>query len=133
MMPIFNLNKDIKTRDEIIFDEYDPQKYVGGIRHYKELTYEQLEELDDKCFLDPEECQNYSPSIAEFMDFMKDHREFTAHGYVVSDTRDDYRVSIEGLFKFGNITYEETIEFVDMFRCADEFTCTKEELYCWYD
>ena len=130
---MFKLNKDIKTRDEIIFGEYDPQKYMGGVRYFKNINAEVLDKLNELGFIDMEDCQNYSPSNGEFIDFILEHENYTAHGYVVSDTRDDYRVSIEGLFKFGNITYEEAIKFIDMFRCADEFTCTKEELYCWYD
>ena len=136
MKYMFDLKVDIEARDKIIFsDGYVPEAYRrhGGSRSFEGVTLEQLQALQEQGFLDPEECQNDSPSIAEFMEYMKSHEGFTAHGYAISADREDYRVSIEGLQKLGDVTREDLIDFVNAFRWADELTCKDDELFCWYD
>ena len=127
------LNTDIKSRDEIIFsDGYVKDKYYpGGIRKYTGLNVDKLRMLIDQNFADEDERQNECPSIGEIYKFMQKHPSFTAHGYTVDIARDDYRVSIEGVDKGGEMTVEEFHDFVILFRCADEFDI--ERGFCWYD
>jgi len=126
-------NKNEKARDMLIFGEYNKDKYSGGIRPYDALTVEQLKDLHESGFLDLETAQNYSPSIGEFIEFMENHDNFVAHGYVVSVERDDYRVSVEGIKKEGDISEQDIIDFATFARYADDFICDKEKLYCWWD
>lgn len=130
---MFGLNKDVATRDKIIFGTESGVKYLGGIRRFEGLTVDQLTELEEYGFLYLDDAQNYAPSVGEFIEFMKKFPEFTAHGYAVSVERSDYRVSIEGVEKHGEATPEELEAFEDLFSDADEFTATSEGLRCWYD
>ena len=95
-----DLNTDWKDRDRIITGEESPYKqpsYSGGIFPYQDMSVDTLKELRDKNYLDPEDCQNDSPSIEQFIELMERHPLMTAHGYAVSFERDDYRFSVEGV------------------------------------
>ena len=127
------LNRDIKTRDEVLFGKYNPDRYhFGGIARFEGLDVETLKWLLEHNFADPDETQNDSPTIEEFLDFMERHPEFTAHGYAVTDKRDDYRISIEGVETNETPADRETIfDFMGWFRFADELQL--DPPYCWYD
>lgn len=126
------MNKDIVTRDTMIFGSFDKEKYMGGVRRFNNLSCFTLEKLVAKDFANPEETQNESPTIREFIEFMKKYAGYTAHGYVVIDTRDDYRVSVEGIDKGGDAdSIEELKEFVKLCRWADDLDV--DTMYCWYD
>ena len=129
------LNTDIKRRDELIFkDGFQFERYsCGGIRYFKDLTLDTLKSLKRENFLDASDAQNSSPTIQEFMEFMDEHPGFTAHGYAVIDSRSDYRVSIEGLEKDGDISRDDLVDFVDMNRWADKLNVSDNWLRCWYD
>lgn len=127
------LNKDIVARDKIIFGKYRPSTYkFGGIRHFEGLNVKKLKQLLDLNFADPEETQNFAPTIIEIYEFMKKYPEYTAHGYTVVDTRDDYRVSIEGVEK-GNPSdsVEEFQDYMNLFSGMDEFDTST--MRCWFD
>lgn len=130
------LNKDYKKRNEIIFGDDDvdsKDNWLGGTRRFESLDLEQLELLIKNKFIDLEECQNCSPSVADFRDFMKQYPEVMAHGYAVSHNRDDYRVSLEGLWFRGNVSKKMLLDFVHLCRHADEFVTGDDELYAWWD
>lgn len=128
---MFELNMDIKTRDEIIFGEYNPDAYSGGCRHFDYLDAPTLRKLIDMGFADPEEEQNSSPTIEEFLEFVENHDEYVLGGYVVTDQRDDYRVSITDISKDGEIeTMDELKEFIEFARFADDFDPSG---YAWWD
>lgn len=128
------LNPDIKTRDEIIFGEYKPDDYkMGGIKRFDGLSIDDLQRLLAFNFADPNERQNYAPSIAKIAEFMKKYPCFTAHGYAVADWRGDYRVSIEGVECTMTHSVEEADAFAEMFHEADEFEVSPERIFCWYD
>lgn len=131
---IWDLNTDEKRRDEIIFGIYNPNAYrYGGTKHFSGLTYDKLEQLWKENFLNPDDCQNCAPSIAEIMTFMKTNEGFTAHGYTVSKARNDYRISLEGIEKQGKITRKDYEAFYEMFGYADEVSASDGSLYCWFD
>lgn len=125
-------NMDIKTRDELIFGEYAPEKYGGGVRDFNNMSVNLLKKLVDMRFADPDEAQNDSPTIQEFIDYMEDKNCYVVNGYVVTDNRGDYRVSVESIEKIGGFEdKEELIEFVDRFHNADEFDIKNG--YAWWD
>lgn len=131
------LNKDYKERDQIIFGREitwgSDADTFGGTLQFEDLTLTQLEKLRDNRFLELDDAQNNAPTISRFMLFMKEHKGVLAHGYAVSPTRDDYRVSIEGLEFCGECTTEMQLAFSRLCRSADEIEITGEHLYCWYD
>lgn len=130
-----NLDREnVDERDLILFgEEYNEDKYGGGCRSFSDLDVESLKKLIDMDFIDLSEAQNYAPSVEEIYYFMKDHPLVTCHGYAVSPDRSDYRVSIEGIEYCGAVTMEMLVDFVDMFKEADEFSVSTNGLYCWYD
>ena len=128
-----NFNRDVKARDELIFGKYDESKYIGGCRNFSGLTIEKMEQLIADKYLDPSERQNKSPTVAEFLKFMKKYEGYHALGYVVSVRREDYRTSIEGIYKVGSVNAEETADFVMTFRSADDLKINDSGVMCWYD
>jgi len=139
-----DLNKDYKTRNLIIFGEVelsaalktfhrDPLNWMGGIARFENLSLSQLKELIDNNFIDLEDCQNSSPSVGEFYEFMKSNPKFTAHGYAVSHERSDYRVSIEGVSCNKPYTKKELADFVHLCRRVDDLVIEDKKLYSWWD
>lgn len=140
-------NKDWKLRDsmlhwnehlEEIMKEYHPNwkkeakegKY--DTRHYTNLDAETLEKMIELGFADPEDKQNEAPTIAEFLEWMKENPSYKAHGYVVTIKRDDYRLSVEGVDGCGK-DLEEIQRFREMFQDADEFDIYRDYQRAWYD
>jgi hypothetical protein len=130
-MSEFKFNKDQAARDKLLGIPPDA-KYGGGIEHFEGLPAPVLRKLIEEQFANPEDCQNCSPTIQEFLDFMEEHPGFTAHGYAVELRRSDYRISIEGL-RGKNIKREDADDFVQAFRFADDFEFEAGNCYCWYD
>ncbi len=130
---MFGLNKNVKLRDEIIFGKYESEKYMGGIRRFENLNLDKLQKLAMMNFINLEENQNYSPTVWEFIKFMRKYPEYTVMGYTVSIERSDYRVSIDGIEKqFGAESETEETEFIELFGDADEFE-NNSEMYAWFD
>lgn len=127
------LNKDVATRDKMIFGSYDKSKYSGGIRHFENLDLDTLKHLLEKNFVDRAENQNDSPTIGEIVDFMKKYDGYTGHGYAVEVEREDYRVSLEGVSKDRAADSEEELnEFRFVFGNADNLS-DSGQMYCWFD
>ena len=108
---------------------------AGGIQYFDGLTAEILQVLIDEGFADSDEGFNNAPTTGEFLTFVKLNPEFVMHGYVVSPERSDYRVTIEGVKGTIDLRSDAFVEFVKMFREADEFTVDSNTGYCfaWYD
>lgn len=122
-MSKLGLNPNIKMRDEIIFGEYSKENYVANEREFFDLQLSQLEKLISNNFISNVESHNESPTTSEFLEFMKLYPEYKAIGFVISDQREDYRVTITGLQKeSGAETIEELKDFVMLCRCADVFS-----------
>lgn len=131
------------TREHLIFNEdYKPENYGsrGSLtRHFEDMPLDIAETLIKQGFLDPEETQNESPTVAEFIEFAKEHPDgnFTFHGYVVGPERDDCRVSFEGIEGISDkISKDTMVDFSKMFLAdyhADDITIEENRLYCWYD
>ena len=129
-------DEQVIARDIIVFGEaQDWTQSMGGVKHFKGLALDELEQLVKEGFADPEETQNDAPSVGEFLDFMREYDVALAHGYVVSNDREDVRVSIEGLeIDRQDVTYEIFRAFVRLCRFADEFDDDDDVgLYAWWD
>ncbi len=124
----------MKTREMIIFGRnLDQKEYSGGIKYFDFLNIEQINELLQIGALNLDDQQNDSPSIGEIIEFIKANSRFVVHGYVVSESRPDSRISFEGVTLEGESTEQERKAFVEMFRHADEFTFDNDCLNAWYD
>src|SRR3990172_4049805 len=101
------LSPSLRRRSEVSMkytDEQDKERHTlvgvsqimdrNDIRSFNGLTLDTLNILKEKNYVDVEECQNDSPTIESFMIFMgskegKKIKGLTAHGYIVSNGRDD--------------------------------------------
>ena len=129
---IYKLNKSERQRDHIIFGSHSFEAYMGGVRHFENLSLSKLERLIECNFIDLDDRQNLAPPVREIYDFMKKYPDYTAHGYTVSIMRDDYRVSLEGVSKSnGAKSAEELEDFMRLFKDADEVDTSS--MYCWFD
>jgi len=112
------------TKAGVIDADEDHVRFEG-------LTVEVLEKLIKLKFADPEETQNDSPSIAEFLAYMKEH-EATAEGYIICAARGDYRVSVEGVSQKATDLQSRKV-FFNTFSRADELDVFDDIMRCWYD
>lgn len=131
---------EANEREQLIFKrDYDPKYYrSGGVARIPSMNYETVKELVDKGFLDLSESQNLAPTTKVFMDFVLSHGKdnWIFHGYAVSPERTDCRVTIEGIESTGPLTSKDLIDFLMMFRRADELDADDNKdgsAYCWYD
>ena len=128
---INTMNHDQDRRDDLL--GFDHNWNPGAARRFISIDVDTVAALITEGFLVPDDTQDDSPSAGEFFGFMQRHAGTTAHGYAVEKSRDDYRVSIEGINVPAEcITRECAVEFLDMCRLADEFIVTPN-LFCWYD
>jgi hypothetical protein len=89
--------------------------------------------LKDEGFLDLDQTQNDSPTVAEFIEFLEKHPGAFAHGYTIGSDRDDARVSLEGLACHANkVTPTMLKDFITLCRHADEFSI-EDGLRSWWD
>lgn len=131
------------TREHLIFGEdYKPGNYgIRGslVRHFKGMNIVTAEALIAQGFLDPNETQNDSPTVREFIDFAKEHldADFRFHGYAVGPEREDCRVSFDGIESSKDAISKETLlDFVKTFLVkyhADDADVNDDWLMCWYD
>ena len=127
-------NKNVSERDSIIFGEDNHPKYTGGIARFDNLTVNQLHNLIDKRFANPDDYHNDSPTIQQFMSFMESYPGYTLIGYAVSIDRWDYSVQIDGIAKNMPITDKaEIADFAVLFKKADGFKVNSQGAYAWFD
>lgn len=132
------MNMNVAERDEILFGGYDPEQYYGGIRHFNS-DIATIKTLMSKDFIDPDDCQNYSPSAEEFVKIAETEGVDAAFGgYAVSPNRSDYRITITDItveFDAGNT--DLLIDMIGHLRYADEFNMSinngKCQIYAWWD
>ena len=123
---------DKQNKERLSLLKLDTDDKFGGVNHFENLSSDTLQTLVDKGYADLDDKQNDAPTLGEFLSFMKQYPEFTAHGYVVSNDRNDRRISIEGLE--GNTTDEHVIEaFKELSEYADELDCENGHCRCWFD
>jgi len=129
----FTFNKDYKKRDELLGIQPNWTDQSGGLEYVETITIDQLEKLLTERFINPNEYQNESPTTRKFYEFMNTFPVVTAHGYAISPERDDYRVTIEGLYvNESYVTSELKTKFRELCKDADEYY-DQGELYSWWD
>ena len=131
---MFDYNRDVVARDNVLFGEHNPDDYHGGIRRFAEMDLEELRIMFAGRWIAPDEAQNFSPTAQQILEFMEEYPSYLTYGYAVSADRDDYRITLEGVFKRSGYTSEEELQdFTNLFRHADEFYAGRDGMYCWYD
>ena len=126
-----NLNRDDELRQKLMGI---PVIYSGGAFSFNNMSLKTLKSLFENGFIDLEDCQNESPTIGQFKDFVEKYPNENIRfiGYLISPERDDYRISIEGIeAKSHNIEFMKN--FAKLFSMADEFVCEVGHQRCWYD
>lgn len=124
------LNHDDEERINIIGLSGE---YSGGIERFDNLNAYQLQQLIDYNFMELEECHNNAPSNGDVLEFLNTFPDFVAGGYTVSPEREDYRVSIESIKLDRKPTYAEQQAFIRLCRYADDFECSDNGCYAWFD
>lgn len=114
-----------KERDAIIFD--GEPKYYGGICHFRGMDYDTLRKLVDEGHADPEDRQNYAPSIGELLEALEMVEGVTFEGYTVHEDRPDYRVSVDGF------TAPRDDSLVEQFHNSDELIFQDGTVRFWWD
>lgn len=130
----FSYNKDYVSRDKILKLNVDWQKdKTGGIKEFEEIDVKTFETLLVQKYIDPSDSQNESPTAKEFFQFMCKYPSIKAYGYAVSPKRNDYRVTIEGIYVLNkDITPNLKKDFMEFCKSADEIS-TDEGLSSWWD
>jgi hypothetical protein len=129
------MNMNWQERDTIIFGSPKNwgDKHFSGIESFDGMNVETLKTLIEKGFVNPEECQNSSPSIRDFVEFMEKNPEFVVSGYVVSPNRNDYRTSVERIHFEGYVSKQMIIDFIKFSNGADELDVEENHLSAWWD
>ena len=104
-------------------------------RRYARVPLSVMQRLVKEGAADPNETQNDSPSIKEFIDFAEEfQKKFNIpvlfHGYQIA-LRDDARVSVEGVLVEGALSVESLASAVYFLRHADEITVGDNRNYVW--
>ena len=134
----FKMNEEqAEQREQLLFHRpYDEKNYeMGGIAYFDEITVKTAKRLIELGFVDPEDRQNCSPTMQEMVDFCDDDTDmWYLHGYAVSPNRADCRVTFEGVGSNLNLGVTEALDFMRVFRFADEIDCEVGSCaYCWFD
>ena len=111
------LNPRQAVRDNLIFGTRP--EYHGGIAYFEDISGELLASLVERKYADPESRYNYSPSIQEFLDFIKQYPACTVSGFVVEKDRADYGVVISTLRWRGEFGKGDIIAFVRFSQGSD--------------
>ena len=96
-----------------------------------------LQKLVEIGAADPNEAQNYSPTIKEILEELADYSyKVLLIGYVILPPRSDARVSVEG-FEITGLTADEALHLMEKYGRADESSSQKDgEVYSvrfWWD
>lgn len=134
-MKFEDFNHDQELRDSrLITPDWDVRygEYLGGTKHFEGMDYQTLQWMVDNRFADPEDYQNNSPTIAEFLTFLKEHTNFRAIGYVVDIDRHDYRLSVEGITGT-DLNIDDILDFCNFVHDANVFEVSLQFARAWYD
>lgn len=118
---------------ETLLAPYSEQSEFGGIRYFRGVPLNVLQQLINRRCVEMGAWNECRGVAALFLPFLETHPGFTAHGYVVSSERPEFRVTVEGIEKADLFTKEEVIDFAYAFRGADEFELASDYARCWYD
>ncbi len=128
-----NLNKDIETRDKLIFGKFKRNRYkFNDYISFEKLNLETFKALVDMNYINLNTNYNLAPMVYEIYDFLQKYPKYTIHGYVTSDESEDYGIYINGVEKGEpSESLQEFTDYMAVFRYNDEFEY--ETMYCWFD
>lgn len=138
-IPHYVLKKeDAEKREQLVFHRpftLDRYNGGGGVCSFDAMPVETAKELLRLGYVDPEDAQNLSPTAQEMVSFCDDGTErWYLHGYVVSPTRYDTRVTFEGIGSYEALPADAMVDFLLFARGADELQAERNgPVYCWYD
>lgn len=140
------------TKESAVFPSGEVEKLTGALRpatgdpcvHFPEnISYDTLVKLVEIGAAKPDDAQNSSPTIQEFLDIFKNMKDRVSFiGYVVYPPRDDCRVSIEGFDACGFIgddllNFLQKVPFKDAYVDEKNYKQNEEDgtwtLHCWWD
>ena len=125
------------AREQLIFGQpYDAQSYeFGDCKRFERLSLNRAKVLVSLGLLDLDGRQNDSPEVRDMLDFVENHGDgWYLHGYVTSPTREDCRVTLEGVgYSGGPLSIDDLFDFLKAFSDADKFEVEKTLAWCWYD
>ena len=129
---------EASEREMIVFDEpYDEKNYArGGVRNFYNMKLQTVKLLVKMGYLDPEDYQNLSPSVQEFVDFMESQGSdnWVIQGYVVSPSRPDCRITLTGIESKVPVSWKDAVDFLKTFRNADILDVDENGFArCWFD
>ena len=75
--------------------------------------------------------QNESPTLGELLALADDYK-VTFIGYVISQPRGDYRVTVDGVL-FENLSPDEAARLMQEYENADKKDYQNGSLYLWWD
>jgi hypothetical protein len=131
----FIYNRDYRRRDGLlgITVNWEDEDDHGGIDCFDNIDGDMLSKLLSDKFINPDDRQNESPRVSQFYEFMKRYPATRAFGYAVSPLREDYRISLEGVFVApDDVTAELRDAFGEFCLNADELE-TGMTLRGWWD
>lgn len=108
-----------------IMAKYEEEKPHGGLVQFGGLTVGDAEKLLGMGALDPEDRQNESPTIEEFIGLGHQVPGTTFHGYRVLPEREDEGIIFEG--------FEMPVKGISEELNADEAGVEKGVLRTWWD
>ncbi|HEX6306398.1 MAG TPA: hypothetical protein VFZ76_19515 [Anaerolineales bacterium] len=132
---LIKYNPDYMRRDQILGLNSNiwEDDIFGKVVHLDSISLPVLESLLEEKFISLDERQNNSPTVEQFMNFMRKHPAALARGYAVSPYRRDYRITIVGLFvEHDQVTLDMWADFHELCQDADEFEADYD-LYSWWD
>jgi len=121
-----------KERDLLLFGEELDWSKIISLESYTNASPATLDRLIEIKLLDPNH-SNDSPTVGEFIAFMKKYPGFTAHGWARHPRCTNAEVVIEGIAYKGAYSIELLRDFTLLCRKADSFVIKEDYLYCWFD
>lgn len=130
------LNSDFNKRDHLIFHEdYNEDKYPGGIRDFDSLSPDTLRVLIADNYTTAKSSHNGSPAIEDFLDYTnRSDRpdKIVFGGFVESANRQNSKVVITSIAQ-DFISAKDIVNFASWFHHADEFRISETYGYAWWD
>lgn len=126
---MFNYNKDNDERMKIL-----NLKERGSSLVYFQINCDTLQKLIDNNFANPEENQNGSPTISEFLEFGKKYKDEDLYftGFAIPPERHDYSIVIEGM-ECETENKDFMVDFLNTFKYANKLIKEDDFVSCWYD
>jgi hypothetical protein len=123
-------------REALDLPEWDEKH--DEYRSFSNADGKTLKKLLDAGAVDPNDRQNSSPTAGEFIEYCVNHPGAVCGGYLIGPARSDCRLSIDTIDE--DTDKSQTMDFVKMFRDADEFFVDDDALergyvhcHAWYD